>query len=117
MLPEEKERLLKYLYDALNAARDIDFDTTGLNPQNFEFNNIKWIAERGIKIIGEALKRANFIQPALPITDLHKIFATRNKIAHEYDLIDPYQLYNIVNKNIHVLIKELKIFIEKLEKT
>ena len=35
MLPEEKERLLKYLYDALNAARDVDFNTTGLNPQNF----------------------------------------------------------------------------------
>ena len=99
MRPEEKERLLKYLYDALNAARDIDFNTTGLNPKkNFEFNNIKWIAERGIKIIGEALKRANFIQSALPITDLHKIFATGNKIAHKYDLIDPYQLYNIVNK-------------------
>jgi uncharacterized protein with HEPN domain len=115
MLPEEKERLLKYLYDALNAANDIDINTTGLKPQNFEMNNIKWIAERGIEIISEALKRATMLEPLLPVTDLHKIFATRNKIAHEYDIIDPYQLYNIVNKNIPILIEELKLFISKLE--
>jgi uncharacterized protein with HEPN domain len=116
MQPDDRLRLLKYLQDALSAANEIDMDTAGLSPQNFYFNNIKWIAERGIEIISEALKRAIVIEPDLPITDLNKIFATRNKIAHEYDIVDPLQLYNIVTKNIPLLIDELKAIIEKIDK-
>jgi uncharacterized protein with HEPN domain len=117
MQPESKQRLLKYLQDALSAAQDVSMNTIGLGPQNYYYSNIKWIAERGIEIISEALKRSSVIYPDLPITDLQKIFATRNKIAHQYDIVDPLLLYNIVNKNIPVLIEELKSLIDKLEKT
>ncbi|MCY7293251.1 MAG: hypothetical protein LH615_13820 [Ferruginibacter sp.] len=57
---EDKERLLKYLYDALSAAESISMDMEGLSVTNYHFNNIRWIAERGIEIISEALKRASF---------------------------------------------------------
>ena len=114
MLPKDKERLLKYLDDALLAANELD--TYGvLSPHKFAINNVKWIAERGIEIISEALKRALAIQPDIQITNLYKIFATRNKIAHKYDLVDPYQLYLIVKNHIPVLIAEIKILIEKIE--
>ncbi len=114
MQPKEKERLLKYLDDALLAANELE--TYGvLSPSKFAFNNVKWIAERGIEIISEALKRAQVIQPNIEITNLYKIFATRNKIAHEYDLVDPYQLYLIVKNHIPVLIAEIKILVEQLE--
>ncbi len=46
---------------------------------------------------------------------MNKIFATRNKIAHEYDVVDTYLLYTIVQKNIPILILELKAYIEFLE--
>lgn len=72
MRDDEKERLLKYLQDALSAADEIYMDTVGLGSQNFYFNNIKWIVERGIEIISEALKRAIVIDPNLPISDLNK---------------------------------------------
>jgi uncharacterized protein with HEPN domain len=116
MQPDDRLRLLKYLEDALSAANEIDIHTVGLSPQNFYFNNVKWIVERGIEIISAALKRAIAIEPKLTITDLNKIFATRNKIAHEYEIVDPLQLYNIVTKNIPILIEELKAIIEKTEK-
>jgi uncharacterized protein with HEPN domain len=115
MQPEEKLKLLKYLQDALSAAQTIELGTTGLSVQNYYFNNIKWIVERGIEIISESLRRASSIEPDLLITDIHKIYATRNRIAHEYDIVDPNQLYNIVNKNIPVLISELKKIITKIE--
>ena len=85
---------------------------------SYYFNNIKWLVERGIEIISEALRRANAIETTLheKITGLPKIYATRNKIAHHYDVVDPLQLYNIVVKNIPVLIAELKAIIENLEK-
>lgn len=117
MQGNDKTRALKYLCDALNAAEEINVNTIGLNEKNFYFNNIKWLVERGIEILSEALKRASSIQPDLlaQITDLPKIFATRNKIAHEYDVVDPLQLYIIATKNIPILITELKLIIEKLE--
>lgn len=118
MQPDLRLRLLKYLNDALAAANEIDSATVGLSERSYYFNNIKWIVERGIEIISEALKRASAISPDLQteITDLSKIFATRNKIAHQYDIVDPLQLYSIVVKNIPVLMEELKMIIEKLEK-
>ncbi len=114
---ENKIKLLKFLDDALNAAEEIELNTLGLSLKSYKFSNIKWIAERGIEIVSEALKRASIIETNLPITDMNKIFATRNKIAHEYDVVDPYLLYTIVQKNIPILIKELKTYIEFLETT
>ena len=111
---KEKERLLKYLNDALLAANELESYGV-LRPSKFAFNNVKWIAERGIEIISEALKRVLVIQPDIEITNLYKIFATRNKIAHEYDLVDPFQLYLIVKNHIPILITEIKILIEKTE--
>jgi uncharacterized protein with HEPN domain len=118
MLPEERMRLLKYLEDALAAAKEIHTETVGLSEGNYYFNNIKWLVERGIEIISEALKRANSIDPDLQkkITDLQKIYATRNKIAHEYDIVDPLQLYTIVVKNIPTLINQLETIIGVIEK-
>ena len=115
METENKERLLKYLYDALSAAENIDSSTVGLSLRNYEFNNIKWIVERGIEIISEALKRSTHMYENLPISNLNKIFSTRNKIAHEYDLVDPNLLYTIVIKYLPILIDELKIFIKEIE--
>src|SRR5690242_3049126 len=96
MQPELTVRLLKYLYDTLNAAEEIIINTDGLDVTKYQSSSIKWIVERGIEIISEALKRASVLDDSLPLTDLNKIFATRNKIAHEYDIVDPFMLYNIV---------------------
>ena len=118
MQPEDSNvRLLKYLNNALAAAQEIEISTTGLSERNFYFNNIKWLVERGIEIISEALKRATAIDYSLndKITDLHKIYGTRIKIAHHYDIVDPLPLYNIVIKNIPVLIGEPTTLIENIE--
>ena len=69
--------------------------------------------ERGIEIIAEALKRIVSIDQSIKITNIQKIIATRNKITHEYDVIDSYQLYVIVTKYLPVL----KMEIELLQRT
>ncbi|MCY7293250.1 MAG: DUF86 domain-containing protein [Ferruginibacter sp.] len=51
----------------------------------------------------------------MPVSNLSKIFATRNKIAHEYDLVDPNLIYTIVIKYLPILIEELKKFIKQIE--
>ena len=112
---ENKERLLKYLYDAQSAIESIFIEVEGLSVRNYEHNNIRWLVERGIEIISEALKRATLLDNNIPISNLTKIFATRNKIAHEYDLVDPNLLYTIVIKYLPILLQEIKDFIKQLE--
>ncbi len=53
---ENKIKLLKFLEDALNAAEEIELNTLGLSVRSYEVSNIKWVVERGIEIISEALK-------------------------------------------------------------
>lgn len=116
MQPKEKERLLKYINDALLAGEELSaYDVLSVSFLPKQKSN--GTTERGIEIINEALKRTIILKPdiELLITDVHKIFATRNKIAHEYDLVDTYQLFIIVKKNIPLLITELKSIIEQLE--
>lgn len=72
--------------------------------------------ERGIEIVSEALKRASVVESNLPLSDLNKIFSTRNKITYEYEVIDLFILYNIVQKSIPKPIEELKDYIELLER-
>lgn len=85
MQPEIKVRLLKYLSDALFAAEQVVENTFNIRLKDYHTSNVKWMVERGIEIISEALKRASVLENNLPLTDLNKIFATRNKIAHEYE--------------------------------
>lgn len=62
MLPDKKEKLLKYIQDALFAATDLQQDLFHKTPQNYHISGNKWIAERGIEIISKALKRAAEIE-------------------------------------------------------
>ena len=117
MLPDKKEKLLKYIQDALYAANELQNSLSFKTFQDYHISGNRWIAERGIEIISEALKRAIQIEEHLLITDLKKLFATRNKIAHEYDFVDPYLLYYIVQNHIPVLITELNTCIKTLETT
>jgi uncharacterized protein with HEPN domain len=51
----EKTKL--YLKQIIDAATKIEISTVGLNRQTYEDHEIKWVVERGIEIIGEALNR------------------------------------------------------------
>lgn len=114
-MQNDKLRPKKYLTDALDAAENVQMDTLGMGAHLFFLNNIRWIAERGIEIIAEALKRSVAIEPGLAITELPKIFATRDKIVHEYDAVDPYLIHTIINRSIPKLIEELKDLLSGLE--
>ena len=70
--------------------------------------------ERGIEIIAEALKRCWQIDSSLNISYKQQIIATRNKITHEYDVIDNYDLYVIVTKYLPLLKNEVNEVLENL---
>ena len=92
-----------YLLQILDAINKIQTTSDGLGAAAYHNHEIKWVVERGLEIIGEAIKRLKDYQPELDIPNAQKIIATRNKIAHEYEMVDPDILYSIVNRHLPLL--------------
>ena len=102
----DASKLNRYFEDIILSINNIEASTIGLEAKHYDNYEISWIVERGIEIIAEALKR---IDQGIKITNIQKMIATRNKITHEYDVIDSYQLYVIVTKYLPVLKVELEL--------
>jgi uncharacterized protein with HEPN domain len=110
------DKTKKHLEDVITAITNIEASTVGLDAKHFSNYEISWIVERGIEIIAEALKRIISDDTKTQITNVQKIIATRNKITHEYDVVDNYQLYIIVTKYLPVLKKEVETLLRQSEK-
>ena len=95
------DKIKKHLEDMVNSINNIESSTVGLDPKHFSNYEISWIVERGIEIIAEALKRVISYDSEIKITNDQKIIATRNKIAHEYDVVDNYQHLDYLLQNIY----------------
>lgn len=111
----EKTRL--YLLQIMDAINKIELCTAGLSLNTYENYEIKWIVERGLEIIGEALNRIKLSEPQLTITNQQKIVSTRNKIAHEYDNVDYAILYAIVTTYLPLLKSEVETLLEQNRRT
>lgn len=90
------------------AINNVERSTKGVQAQQYDQYEISWIVERGVEIIAEAMKRILLLDPGIQITNAQKIISTRNKITHEYDVIDNYQLYLIVTKYLPILKAEVE---------
>ena len=62
-MPNEKTRL--YLLQAAEAIGKTEMSTAGLNVDTYGNYEAKWIVERGLEIIGEALNRIKLSAPEL----------------------------------------------------
>jgi len=92
------ERLLKWFYDAMQAARAIQQFTEMKTFEDFTSNEqLQAAIERKFEILGEAL-----------ITDHAAIIGFRNILAHGYDQIDETIVWGIVCEKVPVLIRELE---------
>lgn len=109
----EVNKVKKYLEDILTSISNIEMSTIGLNASDYNSYEVSWIVQRGIEIIAEALKRIVSNDPSVNISGLQKIISTRNKITHEYDVVDNLQLYIIVSKHLPILKKEIFEILEK----
>jgi uncharacterized protein with HEPN domain len=102
-----EHKVKKHFEDILTSIGNIESSTAGMEPRHYESYEVSWIVERGIEIIAEALKRIIGLMPMASISNVQKIIATRNKITHEYDVVDHYQLYIIVTKYLPILRSEV----------
>ncbi len=111
--------ILTYLQDVLDAINDmqscfIDFPN---RYDLFEKDIMrKCVVERKTEIMGEAINRIRKIDPTIEIPNARAIIATRNRIIHAYDNVQPTFLWGLVIKHIPELKKDIERIIIEYEK-
>ncbi len=104
----------KELADILQAIAHIEIHLHGKRDYSLFHENITIhsAVERELLIIGEAVNRLLKRFPDINISDAKKIVGLRNKMIHEYDVVDDAQLWSIIINHL----PRLKIEVERLLK-
>jgi uncharacterized protein with HEPN domain len=104
-----------FLEDIRQAvALILDF-TRGKTFSNYENDALlRSGVERQFEIIGEALNRLNRVDPATAdqISQARRIIGFRNILVHGYDIVENTVVWDIVEKNIPILHKEILSLLE-----
>jgi uncharacterized protein with HEPN domain len=94
------------LHDALIACRAISRYTAGLDFAAYMRDElVRDGVERRFGIIGEALNRAEMLEPVLAeqIPELRQIVGLRNRLIHGYDAVDDEIVWNLVQHELPLL--------------
>lgn len=110
---EQLERKAR-LWHIQRAASSIVEFTTGRTSTDYEDDEILRLAiERQMITIGEALRRAMEVDPALveQITRTDEIIAFRNQLVHNYPQIDNKKVWKIIETDLPVLLDEVRVLL------
>jgi uncharacterized protein with HEPN domain len=100
----------KRLFDALEACRSISQFTAGIDFAAYTDDTMRQAAvERKFEVLGEALRRAEELEPELAETvpELRRIVGMRNRIIHGYDAVDDEIVWDTVQRKIPPLTEHL----------
>lgn len=103
-------RIPKYLEDIRLSIEELEefFKDYPNRFDVFEKDSLRIRAvERSVEIIGEAINRIMKIEANFPISHGRAIIGTRNKIAHEYDKVEPEFLWGLIQRHIPALKLEI----------
>ena len=102
-----------YLWDMLDAAKDILGFISDVHYEQFEANKmIRFAVERQLLVIGEAANHvSDEAQSGITSIPWKSIIGLRNIIAHDYGEILIANIWKVSTRNIPELINELKKFV------
>jgi len=100
----------KHLEDMRRAMELVARFTAGRKVDDYRDDPMLASAvERQFEIIGEALNRLLKLDPSLEsrISDARRIVDFRNILIHAYDVVDEQVVWDIVERNLPVLMQEV----------
>lgn len=105
-----EERDAAYLWDMLQTAYDILEFTQGLTFAEYSANKrLKMAVERGFQILGDAARRVSESfkneHPEIPWSSVVK---HRNVIVHDYADLSPGRIWEVVQRDLPVLVRNLE---------
>lgn len=101
----------KLLEDIRDAADFVIEAVRGKSLEDYRSERIlRQAVERNFEIIGEAIKRLDQYDPdiAAKIGDYRQIIAFRNVLIHGYDLVDHLLVWNTIEKQVPVLLRDVE---------
>ncbi len=101
----------KLLADIADAAAFIEDQTRAATLEEYCRNRLlRQAIERNFEIIGEAVRRLADVDPATAARiDRHtQIIAFRNLLAHGYDLVDPVRVWQVIQRDVPALRKQVE---------
>src|SRR5436305_10598795 len=103
------------LWDIVDAGERILRYTAGKTRSDYETDEILRMAvERVFITIGEALRRALLIDPAVKITDAAKVIAFRNILAHRYERVSNDDVWEHIQNHLPLLLSECRSLLGEL---
>ena len=102
----------KLLEDIRDAADFVIEAVRGKSLEDYRSERIlRQAVERNFEIIGEAIKRLDQYDPdiAAQIGDYRQIIAFRNVLIHGYDLVDHLLVWNTIEKQVPVLLRDVEM--------
>lgn len=105
-------RTKKWMMDILVSIADInEFIGSQNDFSSYEKNKMmKRAVERELEIIGEAVNRIKKADSNIELTYADKIIGLRNKVAHEYDVIDDAIIWDVVHLYLPGLKEEVDYY-------
>jgi len=108
------------LLDVYDAAVELDETIRGLSIETYLENRpVRRIVERLLEVIGEAVGRAEDVDPVFvaSIVDVRAVTGMRNRIAHGYDQLDHTILWRTATVSVPLLRAEIEQLLStKLER-
>ena len=104
----ERKTRLWHIEKAANNIREF---TAGRSLEHFLADSmLRSAVERELIIIGEAMARAEEVDPQLAnlITDVPGIIACRNQLVHNYPRIAADRIWEIVSLHVRLLLREVR---------
>jgi uncharacterized protein with HEPN domain len=104
-----KHEARKFLIDIQQSIEIIEGHMAGINSFVAFSTDIKTLdaVERRLGIIGEALWKAQKLEPSINVADARKIIGLRHILVHDYDLVDAAIIWKILEQNLPVLKEEI----------
>jgi uncharacterized protein with HEPN domain len=109
--------IVKYLEDIKLSIQDIESYIIDIST-SYQYKTDKKTkdsVERRLAVIGEALNKINKIDNSILITNKTKIIGLRHILVHDYDLINPETIWQIVKNHLPILLLEIEQILKSLE--
>ena len=106
----------KYLTDMLDACRFLIEATKGKTVDDYRASRtFRGSVERELQNIGEALCQLDSRSPeiAARITEYERIIRFRHTLVHGYDTVKPQLVWDVIEKNLPTLCRELEILLSE----
>ncbi|MCA9861075.1 MAG: DUF86 domain-containing protein [Thermomicrobiales bacterium] len=99
------------LLDLVDFCDEIMLFAAGKDSGRDDIERMRYLAiERLFELVGECLKRAIKAEPSLAkrFADTPQVIGMRNRIAHEYDAIDPEFVWDTAFNDIPLFVNDIR---------